>query len=414
MIKPARHKSLRPRRGVVLALIGVAGLAAVLTLLIAIAIGTRRADHEDRKRNGVFFPPPYPVSKIARAFHDTLIVADLHADTLLWSRDLLKRNSFGHVDFPRLTEGGVGIQVFSAVTRFPRDIGAQNSETGRDAIQALAIAQRWPVKTWNSVLARALYQAHKLKEFEKLSKGKFTILRTREDVDRFVARRRSDPRAIAGLLAIEGAHALEGRLENVDVLFDAGYRMISLAHYQNSEMGGAAHGVGNIGLTPLGREMVRRMEAKGIILDLSHASPRTFAEGAAFARRPVVVSHGGVRAVYDNPRNITDAEIRAVAKTGGIIGAGFWRTASGGQTTANIVRTIHHIVKVAGPQTAALGSDFDGAVATPFDATGVAQLTEALGDSGLGRKEIAQIMGGNVLRLLREILPSENATGTRP
>jgi microsomal dipeptidase-like Zn-dependent dipeptidase len=123
------------------------------------------------------------------------------------------------------------------------------------------------------------------------------------------------------------------------------------------------------------------------------------------ARRPVVVSHAGVRGTCDNTRNLSDAQLRAVAANGGVVGIGFWDTATCGTDARAIARSIAHAVRVAGPDHVALGSDFDGAVATPFDATGVPQVTEALLDAGLDEAAIARVMGGNAVRLLRATLP---------
>jgi hypothetical protein len=113
-----------------------------------------------------------------------------------------------------------------------------------------------------------------------------------------VAARAAAPaeRRVAALLATEGLHAIEGDLRNVDTLHAAGFRMLGLTHFFDNEVAGSAHGVAKGGLTPLGRAVVRRMEALGILVDVAHASPRAVDDVLAMATRPVLVSHGGVQA----------------------------------------------------------------------------------------------------------------------
>ena len=135
---------------------------------------------------------------------------------------------------------------------------------------------------------------------------------------------------------------------------------------------------------------------------------RRIDDALALARRPVVVSHTGVKGTCDNARNLSDAHLRGVARTGGVIGIGFWETAVCGTRTRDaIARAIRHAV-ARGRHRArrASGSDFDGAVATPFDAAGLASLTEALLAEGFGDTDIARIMGANAIRVLEEALPA--------
>jgi microsomal dipeptidase-like Zn-dependent dipeptidase len=181
--------------------------------------------------------------------------------------------------------------------------------------------------------------------------------------------------------------------------------MMAPTHFFDNEWGGSAHGVGKGGLTERGRELVRRMESKRMLVDLAHASPATFDEVIAVASRPVVVSHTGVKGTCESVRNLSDEQLRRVAATGGVVGIGFWDTATCGSDAASIARAIRHAASVVGARHVALGSDFDGTVTTPFDATGVVQITDALLAAGFGEDDIRLIMGGNVLRLLSETLP---------
>lgn len=363
--------------------------------------------------NSTVEAPPYSVSEAARRLHDQLFVADLHADLLLWKRDPIKRYDRGHTDLPRLIEGNVALQTFSVVTKSPWGQNYRRTDSDSDRITPLVIAQRWPVRTWTSLKERALYQAWKLRDAEERSDGRLVILRSAEDLDRFTARREREPDILAGLLAIEGLHALEGDLRNVDVFFEAGYRMMAPTHLFDNDLGGSNTGVHRGGLTELGRRCIRRMEELGIIVDLAHASENVMNDVLDIARRPVVVSHTGVQATCETRRNLGDAIIRRIADGGGVIGIGFWDTAICGTEPAAIVRAMRHVVDLVGVDHVALGSDFDGTVRIEFDATGMARITEALMEGGFSEEEIRKIMGGNVLRLLRETLPSEATASSR-
>jgi len=346
-----------------------------------------------------------PVTDQARALHERLFVADLHADTTLWNRDLLARGSRGHVDVPRLVSGGVALQAFTIVTSTPRRMNIERNTGETDNITLLAVAQRWPPRTWNSLTERALYQAHRVNEAAARSAGRLVVLRTAQDLEAFEARRASDRTVTAAFIGVEGAHALQGDLAQLDRLFDAGVRMMAPTHFFDTEVGGSAHGVTGAGLTPLGKEWVKRMEAKSMVIDLAHASSQTIDDVLKMATRPVVVSHTGVRGTCDNQRNLSDAQLSAISRNGGLIGIGVWDTAVCGDSARAIARSIAHAIKVAGFEHVALGSDFDGAVTSPFDVTGMPQITQALLDLGLDQTAIEGVMGGNVRRRLRMLLP---------
>jgi membrane dipeptidase len=360
--------------------------------------------------------PPYAASERALGLHSALYVADLHADTLLWDRDPLARSPRGHADLPRLAEGGVALQVFAAVTKAPRGLNVERNAADTDNITPLVVAARWPPRTWTSLKERALYQARKLHEAAARSGGRLVFIRSAEDLERHrrgrdewrernTGPRQRESAPVAALLAVEGAHALDGDVRNLDALFGAGFRMIGLAHFFDNEFAGSAHGVGKGGLTAAGLELVRGMERRGVVVDLSHASARTFDDVLAVATRPVVVSHTGVRATCDNARNLSDEQLRKIAATGGVVGVGFWETAVCGHEARSIARAIRHAADVAGADHVALGSDFDGAVTTPFDASGLALVTEALLAENFTEDEIRKIMGDNVLRVLAATLP---------
>ncbi|HVJ03615.1 MAG TPA: membrane dipeptidase, partial [Sphingomonas sp.] len=231
-----------------------------------------------------------------RALHASLQIADLHGDTLLWSRDLNDRAARGQVDVPRLIEGNVALQIFSSVTKTPKGQNYDSNGADSDNITLLAIAQLQPVRTWGSLLQRSLWHAEKLDRAAAASDGRLRVIRTPADLDRLLADRARGAKTVGGMLSIEGLQDIEGRIENLDRLHAAGFRMAGLAHFFDNEVAGSMHGVKKGGLTPLGVQAVRRMEALGMIVDVAHSSHQSVAEILAMARRPVVSSHGGVQA----------------------------------------------------------------------------------------------------------------------
>jgi len=214
----------------------------------------------------------------------SVTVVDLHADSLLWGRDLLQQGDRGHVDIPRLVEGNVALQVFAMPTKVPRNLNIERNDDRTDDIALVALIQGWPAATLRSLLARAEYQAGRLRAMSAASGGALTLIRTAADLEGLLTRRRDGDRVVGGLLAIEGAHALDGDPANVDRLFDAGYRMVGLAHFFDNAFAGSAHGLVKGGLTAAGREVVERLEQRSILVDLAHASAATIDD--VLASRP--------------------------------------------------------------------------------------------------------------------------------
>jgi len=358
----------------------------------------------ERRFNRTLHPSPYQPSAQAQALHRTLTVADLHADSLLWGRNLVRRSGHGHIDLPRLADGNVSIQAFTVVTTSPRGLNIYQNSDSTDLIRYIAILEGWPPRTWGSSKQRALYQATRLQKFADRSKGALVVVRSRSDLQKFLTTRGST-HAVAGFLGTEGAQPLEGRLENLDDLYAAGFRMMAPTHFTDTAIAGAAAGMKKGGLTDLGRQWVRAMESHRMLIDLAHASPATLRDVTAMATRPLIVSHTGVKGTCNNPRNLSDDELRAVARTNGVIGVGLWDTATCGSDARATARAIHYAVNIVGPDHVALGSDFDGGVTTPFDSSGWALLTDALLQEGISEQDIHKIMGENVVRVLLETLP---------
>lgn len=414
-------------------LLGFVVLAAGLFLWLAPPVA-------DEMMNPVEGHAPYEVSEEALALHATIPVADLHADSLLWNRNLLKRNERGHVDLPRLREGGVFLQVFTAVTKTPAGQNyEENSAGARDNIRLLAMAQRWPMRTWDSRVERAIYQAEKLERFARQDDD-FTIVRTAEDLAQLSMLERSrragetggapglsswpserlgaEPvervrptfvdygaPGVVAILGTEGSHALDGDLANIDRLYDAGYRVMGLQHFFDNRLGGSLHGQSGEGLTGFGRAAVARMREKSIIIDVAHSSEQVVRDVLAMDAGPVIVSHTGFEGHCPGPRNISDETMAMIAEDGGLIGVGFWEDVVCDASPRGIADAILWGAQRFGVDRIALGSDFDGTVTTELDASELAAITQALMDAGMPDDDIRKVMGGNTVRFFLDNLP---------
>jgi membrane dipeptidase len=379
--------------------------ALVALLLIALLLFFVFAPGYVERQSNKVTPSAQKLSDRAVALHKTLTIVDLHGDTLLWKRNLLERSDQGHIDLPRLEEGNVALQVFASVTKTPKGQNYDANSADSDNITLLTFAQLQPPRTWTSLLERSLWHAEKLSAAQA-KESSLVIIRTKGDLAGLDARRKVKGRGTGALLASEGLQNLEGKLSNVDVLFKAGYRMAGFAHFFDNEVAGSMHGEKKGGLTPLGRDVFKAMEAKGMVIDIAHASHAAVAEMLSLATKPVVSSHGGVQATCKVNRNLTDEEIKGVAKTGGVIGIGYWDAAICSSEPRAIAKAMRHVRDLVGIDHVGLGSDFDGATTTPFDTAELAHVTQALLDEGFTEADIAKVMGGNVMRVLFAVLPA--------
>ena len=373
------------------------------TLIAAAALGFFgfAPGYVEGAMNQIDGKPLIVVSDEAKALHKTLNIVDLHSDTLMWNRDLNDSASRGHMDLPRLQEGNVALQLFSSVTKTPKNQNYDGNGADTDNVTLLTIAQLQPVKTWSSLTERSLYHAQKRDAAVAGSKGAIKAVDTAGQMEALLVARQKDKRAVGAMLTIEGLQNLEGKAANLDRLYDAGFRMAGLTHFFDNELAGSMHGLKKGGLTPFGRDIVRRMEAKGMIIDIAHLSHKGVAEILAMATRPVVSSHGGVQATCNVNRNLTDDEVRGVAKTGGIIGIGYWDGALCDTSTRAAAKAMKHVRDLVGIQHVALGSDYDGATTVRFDTSQLVQVTQALMDEGFTAQEIRAVMGENALRVIR-------------
>ena len=362
--------------------------------------------------------PLIPVSAEARALHRTLTIVDLHSDTLMWDRDLLARGGRGHEDLPRMQAGNVALQVFSSVTKTPMGQNYDANGADSDNITALVIAQLQPLRTWGSLLQRSLYHGEKLDRATAASDGLLVKVDAVNALDRLRSVRADRDKwllpldraekqkyqalpPVGAILSVEGLQNLEGDLRNLDRLHAAGFRMASLTHFFDDDLAGSMHGLDKGGLTEKGRGVIRRMEALGMIVDVAHCSHTCVSEILAMARRPVVSSHGGVQATCKVNRNLSDDEIRGLARTGGVIGVGYWEGAVCSTDPRATAKAIRHVRDLVGIQHAALGSDYDGATTVRFDTSQLVQVTQALLDEGFTADEIRAVMGENALRVIR-------------
>ena len=342
----------------------------------------------------------------AEDLHASLTIGDWHADSLLWKRDLTRQANRGHVDLPRLIEGNVALQVFTAVTKSPRGLNFQsNAADAPDDITLLAVGQLWPPRTWQNLTERALYQAEKLARAAEDSDGTLRIIRSQKDLDQLLQDRLAGQSVVGAIFGIEGGHALEGDLANLDRLEDAGLRLFGLQHFFDNELGGSLHGQGGAGLTDFGKTVVSEIVRRGMILDLAHSSPEVARDVLEMTDIPLVVSHTGIRSHCDTVRNFPDDLMRAIAQTGGTIGIGYWASVTCDDSPAGIAGAIGAAIAVVGEDHVSLGSDFDGTVTTSFDTAGLSALTQAMLDAGLSEGQIRKVAGENMLRVLRARLP---------
>jgi microsomal dipeptidase-like Zn-dependent dipeptidase len=396
------------------------------------------------------------------AFLKSLFIADLHADTLLWERDLTRRADYGHLDLPRMADGGISFQVFTVVTRTPMERGGCVHAEDGDFAGLLTIIEQRPIKTWFDLEARAIYQATRLRAFAAESTRRSRVdpaipslhlIESFQDLAKFVEARKAGDYVIGAVLGLEGAHWVgQGNATATDVeadvarLHTVGFRMLAPTHRFDNGLAGSSEGCTALaekqscslgidepschagGLTENGVAFVNAVRSGGIALDVSHSSSAAISDAVRIASMPVIVSHTGVTHNCEPPcnprRNMTDEDIWAVARTGGIIGIGYWPEAVG-PSTRDIVATLVHVYRVLDTPTfrhemgpdfdpadhIALGSDFDGAVQTPFDAAGVGQLITALRNYPdatnrfFSDADVRKIAGRNVCRIFGARLP---------
>ena len=370
------------------------------------------------------------VSARAKRLHDRAIVVDTHDDTpqrLLFDKtfNIGMRNKDGHVDIPRMREGGLDALFFS--------IWVPSQITGPPAVK------------------RALDLIDSVREAVRTHPNDLMLANTAADIRRAAAEHK-----IAALMGMEGGHIIDDDLAVLRVYAALGVRYLTLTHFLNNNWADSstdkpAHN----GLTAFGKDVVRELNRIGVIVDVSHVSDKTFYDLLEVTKAPVIASHSSSRAISNHPRNMTDDMMRALARNGGVVminyAAAFlsegFRVASekksgnivaamaamskkcGGNEACTImenerieheammkgelpkamwdkiVEHIDHAVKVAGVDHVGLGSDFDGAT-MPIgmeDVSKLSRITDALLKKGYSEPDIEKILGGNILRVMEQV-----------
>ena len=346
------------------------------------------------------------ITEQAKTLHTELFIGDWHSDTLLWKRNLMNKHDHGHVDIPRLQQGNVALQMFTTVTKSPDGINYEtNSSDASDNITKLALVSLWPINTWNNLVERALFQANKALILADEFPQQVSLITSKSDLSEFILQRETNPQLLGMLLGTEGSHALDGDLNNIQRLFDSGFRMMSLQHFFDNQLGGSLHGESAEGLTVFGREALKKMQFLGIMLDVSHSSEQVVKDVLAISRQPLLVSHTGFHGHCPSPRNISDKLMQQIAIKGGLIAVGYWDGAVCEPNVNEIAKAIKYGIELVGIDHIALGSDYDGATSVPFDTSELIYLTQALLNIGLSELQIKQVMGANMLRYLQLYLP---------
>jgi membrane dipeptidase len=372
--------------------------------------------------------PADAISERAHKLHFSSVVLDTHDDTTqrLFSKtyDLGKRNRDGHVDIPRMREGGMNAIFFS--------IWIDGHILGAPAVQ------------------KALDQIDAVHENVKKYSKDLVLARTAEEVRRAHAQGK-----IAALLGVEGGHMIGNDIRVVRIFADLGVRYMTLTHFYDDEWADSstdkpAHN----GLTDFGKDIVREMNRQGILVDISHVSDKTFYDALEISRAPLIASHSSCRAICNHARDMTDEMIKALAAKGGVIQINYEKSfidqaykdaydkATGGvvqhmdqlvkscnhdeecigrelakqeqQLTAEgklprvswekIIEHIDHVVRLTGPDHVGMGSDFDGATMPEGleDCSKLPKITEALLRKGYSEDDVQKILGGNTLRVMEQ------------
>ncbi len=357
----------------------------------------------DKQHNQIRVKAPYVVSEKTQKIYENLsFIADMHCDALLWDRNLLKNNNYGQVDIPKMIKANIGLEAFTIVTKSPKNQNFDKNTGETDNISSLFLVQGRPT---SSLTERAVLQCKELYGFAEKSEGKFRVIESSEDLSNYISDRSKNKQITAGILGVEGAHALDGNIENVQVLFDNGVRMMSAVHFFDNKLGSSAHGVKKEGLTEFGKFAILKMVSLNMIIDIAHCTPKTIDDIFKVANRPIISSHTGVRGTCDNVRNLSDRHLRGIAYSGGIICIAMFEEAVCGVDAVATAKAIKYTVDLVGVDFVSLGSDFDGSVTTPFDITGFPLIVEELIKLDFTEEEIKKIMGENIKNFLLKNLP---------
>jgi len=326
--------------------------------------------------------------------HRDLFVVDGHADTLYRAlRDARRweeRSEEGQSDLPRFIEGGVNLQVF-AVFSSPAHRGPGFTVRALEMINAFFGGMERAASSPGGARAPV---------------ASLGCVRTKEDVDRARG-------GFWGLLSIEGGEAIGGSVGALEAFFRLGVRAMGLVwNHRNELADGVSESETGGGLTRLGKEVVRRMNEWGMLVDVSHLSEPGFWDVVRHARAPIYASHCNARRLCDHPRNLTDDQLRAVADSGGVIGINFcdrFLVETGEATLTHVVDHIAYVCDLVGTEHVGLGTDYDGIETPPKgleDVSKLPALTAAMLARGFGEEAVRAVMGENLARLFSTVLPA--------
>lgn len=341
-----------------------------------------------------------PVDPEAAAFHASVPVVDLVVGTPLFRTDLLRRRRHGHVDLPRLVDGGVDLVGFTIATRHP------------DLRGTLSTPHFWslglPIATLRNDVAIVEAFSDRIQDWAARSGGRLWMVRSSVDLARVTS-----GRGVAAFIGIQGGHVLAGDADNVERLQRLGVRMFAPAHVMDGPLVGSNTGARRGGLTGFGREVLVELQRLGILVDLAHMSTRGIRDALPLLHRPFVLSHTGFmrtsRAESRLPfrrftparRNLPDREARMVAEAGGVVGLALSTRLLGGDDLDAVRRAFDAGLELCGPDRLALGSDLDGGFRAICDARGLPAITGHLSAGGHDRATLTGFLGGNALRVLR-------------
>lgn len=318
-------------------------------------------------------------------WHQEAIVVDAHCDTLLpvsrGQKTLTERSAVGHIDLPRLREGGVKVQFFAAYIE----------------------PEYKPERALKRVLQ--LFDVFFLQL--EAAAPELVLATSAADIEKAVAAGR-----VAALLSIEGGEALQGDLGVLRLLYRMGVRSLGLTWNQRNDLAdGVGEGRTRGGLTELGRRVVQEMNRLGMLVDVAHLAEAGFWDVCEVAEKPFIASHANAYSLCPHPRNLKDEQIKALAEKGGVMGitfaAGFVDVDENKRNLSRVLDHIEHVVNLVGPDHVGLGSDFDGTrqvAAGLEDVTRLPALTQGLWERGFKRGDIEKILGGNFLRVIKEVI----------
>ncbi len=400
-------------------------------------------------------PPGYDPVPWQRAFaiHQAALVVDTHTDTtsriLDEGFDMGPRAITGHMDLPRLAEGGLDAAFYSiyVAARFYGDEAALFARPADPDAE-------WPrptvAGTSNGSARRALDMIDGLLRTIERHPDRMLLCTSVDDIERAVAARKH-----AALMGIEGGHAIEGDLRLLRLFAQLGVRYMTLTHTNHNEFADSCAEATPRwgGLNTLGVKVVQEMNRLGMLVDISHVADSTFADVLRVTRAPAICSHSSMRALCAHPRNITDDMLRALAANGGVVminyNCGFLDETYGkaGDATAEtrkiqerearrrfpegspelaealaklatrfpkpprpklqvLIAHILHAIEVGGIDHVGLGSDFDGVPCVPEgmdDVTYLPRITYELLAAGQSQAAVKKVLGGNVLRVFRMV-----------